>query len=93
MQQTVQILILVGIALVAVMITSQYRKSRDRSDLTARVEQRGGKVVRLRRVKKGSPFQDIGRGWWAWRVQWRDGGGEHTSWALTTREGVKEWRD
>jgi hypothetical protein len=88
-----QILILVGIALVAVMATRWYRTSRDVKELTARVAQKGGQVVRLTRKQKGSPFADTGRGWWAWQVLWRDGEGEHTAWVLTTREGISEWRD
>lgn len=88
-----QILIMLGIVLIAVTVTLSYRNRRDREDLTARVAARGGQVVRLARAKKGHPFQGVNRGWWAWRIDWRDGAGEHRSWALTTREGIKDWRD
>ena len=88
-----QILMLGGIALVAVILTTWFRKTRDVTDLKARVAQRGGTVVRLARTRKGHPFASTGRGWWAWRVVWRGAAGEQTSWALTTREGIAEWRD
>ena len=88
-----QIMIMLAIALTAVLVTFLYRRRRDTEDLTARVTGRGGQVVRLARVLKGHPFSDTGRGWWAWRIDWREGAGERRSWALTTREGIKEWRD
>lgn len=77
----------------AVVIVTGYRKQRDRQLLTTEVSQRGGELARLERVRKGSPFPDTTRGWWAWKVFWRDAAGERISWALTTREGLGEWRD
>lgn len=77
----------------AVMIVSSLRKKRDFKLLTEEITQRGGELVRLKRARKGSPFPDTTRGWWAWQVLWRDASGERTSWALTTREGLGEWRD
>lgn len=77
----------------AVIVVYRYRVSRDRDLLAGEVKKRGGELVRLRRVRKGSPFPDTTRGWWAWQVVWRDGAGERTAWALTTREGLGEWRE
>lgn len=77
----------------AMFVTYRYRVQRDRELLGAEVKQRGGELVRLQRVRKGSPFKDTTRGWWAWRVFWQEPSGERTSWALTTREGLGEWRD
>lgn len=88
-----EILFPVGLATIAVIFVLSYRKKRDRGLLTERVTAKGGTVVALGRTKKGHPFSDTGRGWWAWRVHWRDGSGEHVSWALTTRDGIQEWRD
>jgi len=88
-----QILALLLLALVAVLITRSLRIGRDRAELIARIRERGAEVVRLQRARKGHPFPDTGRGWWAWRVQWRDESGDHVSWALTTPKGIKEWRD
>lgn len=88
-----QILFLMGLVLTIVMVVYLMRRQRDRDELTARVKERGGQVIRLERVRQGSPFPDTTRGWWAWRIQWQDGTGEHTAWALTTREGIQEWRD
>lgn len=85
--------VMVLLVLLVVVIVGGARVRRDRSELAAAVRERGGDPVRIRRAKKGHPFTDTGRGWWAWRVVWRDGRGERVSWALTTREGVKEWRD
>jgi type II secretory pathway pseudopilin PulG len=88
-----QILLVVFLALTAVFMVGQYRKSRDRDALAAHVRAHGGEIARLHRLRKGHPFPDTGRGWWAWRIDWRAGTAERTSWALTTREGIKEWRD
>lgn len=88
-----QFIIMLAIALTAVMVTLLYRNQRDREQLTARVATLGGEVVKLARASKGHPFKETGRGWWAWRVEWRDGTTSRLSWALTTREGIKEWRD
>lgn len=89
-----QILVVLLIVLVAVLVTSAVRNRRDRQELAARVTARGAEVIRIRRAKKGShPFPETGRGWWAWQVEWLDGTGQHLSWVLTTREGIKEWRD
>lgn len=92
-KQHMQFIIMLAIALTAVMVTLLYRNQRDREQLTARVANLGGEVIRLARVQRGHPFKDTGRGWWAWRVEWRQGTASHLSWALTTREGIKEWRD
>jgi type II secretory pathway pseudopilin PulG len=89
-----QILIMLGIVLTAVMVTYSYRRSRDREMLGARVAALGGTAPRVKRAgKREHPFPDTGRGWWAWRIDWRDAAGERRSWALTDREGIKEWRD
>lgn len=88
-----EILALLAIAGVAMLITRSLRIQRDRAELTARVKERGAEVVRLQQARKGHPFPDTGRGWWAWRVQWRDKSGEHVSWALTTPNGIQDWRD
>ncbi len=88
-----QYAILVALVLTAIMVVSAYRRKRDRDDLAAKVSALGGQVVSLKRVKQGHPFPSIGRGWWAWKVLWKDGARERTSWALTTREGIKDWRD
>jgi type II secretory pathway pseudopilin PulG len=88
-----QILIMLAIVAVAVVLVYRSRRNRDRAELAARVRSRGGEVIRLVRVRKGSPFPDTGRGWWAWRVEWRDGAGAHVSWALTTRDGIQSWQD
>lgn len=86
-------LIMFLLVLTAVIVVSSLRKQRDRQLLTDEVQKRGGEVQALKRVRRGSPFPDTTRGWWAWKVEWRDGNGERTSWALTTREGLGEWRD
>lgn len=80
------------VAAVAAIVFS-YRKKRDVEELGARVAAAGGRVLKVTRVRKGSPFSDTTRGWWAWRVEWADHKGEYTAWALTTREGIKEWRE
>lgn len=86
-------LIMFLLVLTAVIVVTYLRKQRDRQLLTDEVQKRGGAVRELKRVRRGSPFPDTTRGWWAWKVDWRDGSGERTSWALTTREGLGEWRD
>lgn len=86
-------LVVILLVITVIMITLRFRNQRDHQLLTDEVKKRGGELVRLQRVKKGSPFSDTTRGWWAWRVTWRDGSGERSSWALTTREGLGEWRD
>jgi type II secretory pathway pseudopilin PulG len=88
-----QVILLIAIVLSVVIGVSLYRSNRDQNELTARVREQGGEVLRLHRARKGHPFSDTGRGWWAWRVEWRSGAAARTSWALTTREGIKEWRD
>jgi len=88
-----QYMIVLAIVITAIVITLRYRTQRDREALTARVRSMGGEVVTLQRMKKGHPFPDTTRGWWAWRVEWRDGAGSHAAWALTTREGIAQWRD
>jgi hypothetical protein len=91
---TIQVLFMLAIVTTLIIIVQTMRRNRDRTTLTDRVREMGGQVALLTRVKKGSPFEDTTRGWWAWRVQWRDAsGGEHAVWALTTRDGIKEWRD
>jgi len=86
-------LVVILLAVTAIAVVTVIRTRRDRELLTDEVRRRGGEVVRLARVRRGSPFPDTGRGWWAWKVQWRDSGGERTSWALTTRDGLEDWRD
>lgn len=86
-------LIMFLLVLTAVVVVSSIRRQRDRQLLAEEVQRRGGEVRTLKRVRRGSPFPDTTRGWWAWKVDWRDGTGECTSWALTTREGLGEWRD
>lgn len=88
-----QIWIMLSIVAAAVFVTLTYRRQQDLIALKARVAGKGGTVVQIVRVFKGHPFAEIGRGWWAWRIDWRDEAGERRSWALTTREGVREWRD
>ncbi|MGE5676324.1 MAG: hypothetical protein ACM3XM_20975 [Mycobacterium leprae] len=88
-----QILLILVIASIVVTTVFLYRRSQDRRLIGEAVISRGGQVTRLARVGKKGPFRDVGRGWWAWRVEWRGANGPHTSWALTTREGLKEWRD
>lgn len=90
-----QILIIMIIVLTAIGIVLYFRINRDREELTARVLEQGGEVRRVVKLRsgKGSPFTDTGRGWWAWRIDWRHQSQDKTSWALTTREGIKEWRD
>jgi type II secretory pathway pseudopilin PulG len=92
--QTVQVVVMLIIVIAAVIVVFTVRRNRDQGELTGRIREMGGQLISLTRVKQGSPFADTTRGWWAWRVQWRDAAGsEHTAWALTTREGIKEWRD
>lgn len=86
-------LVIILLVISAIYIVTRFRTQRDRDLLAGEVRQRGGQLVRLQRVRKGSPFPDTTRGWWAWKVLWRDESGERTSWALTTREGLGEWRD
>ncbi|HEY3367905.1 MAG TPA: hypothetical protein VGK74_22835 [Symbiobacteriaceae bacterium] len=88
-----QVFVPVIVALIAVIVVLNARRKRDRELLIARIAGRGGAVLRVARVKNGHPFSDSGRGWWVWQILWRDGAGEHTSWGLTTRDGIKEWRD
>jgi len=61
--------------------------------LSDAVQKRGGVLHGLVRVRRKHPFADSGRGWWAWRVDWQDTESARQSWALTTREGLKDWRD
>lgn len=82
-----------SLVITAMLVVLSYRTKRDKDQLAAGVKERGGMVVELKRVRKGHPFADAGRGWWAWRVLWKEGTTVHTAWALTTREGIKEWRD
>jgi|GEM_PF-2337992 len=79
--------------LTAILVVKRYRQQRDHQLLTDEVAKRGGQLLRLQRVKKGSPFPDTTRGWWAWQVFWKGEAGDRVSWALTTREGLGEWRD
>lgn len=88
-----QVMLMLAIVVSLVIVVTAYRRNRDRSDISARVREQGGEALRISRSRKGHPFQDTGKGWWAWQVDWRDGARERTSWALTTREGIKEWRD
>lgn len=86
--------IMLAIVATAVMITLRYRTQRDTQLLNEQVQAKGGKVLRLKRVTKGHPFASIGRGWWAWLVEWQGGDGQTLkAYALTTREGVSDWRD
>lgn len=87
------VLVMGGLVLIVILIVVSYRKNRDRDELAAKVEELGGTATSIQRVKRGHPFPSVGRGWWAWRVQWEDRRGQHTSWALTTREGIKDWQD
>jgi len=87
------ILFLASLVITAILVVHSYRTKRDKNALTARIKEQGGTVVELKRMRKGHPFPDTGRGWWAWRVRWQDGAAERTSWALTTREGISDWRD
>ncbi len=86
-------LIYLAIVLTAIVVVTRYRQQRDRQLLADEVKKRGGELLQLTRVKKGSPFPDTSRGWWAWQVSWKSGAGDQISWALTTREGLGEWRD
>lgn len=89
-----QILFMLSLAAIAILMVVSYRKNRDRVSIMDYVtEQKSGRVLSIQRARRGHPFSDTGRGWWAWRVEWADDAGNHESWALTTREGIKEWRD
>lgn len=88
-----QFIVLLSLVLTAILVVMSYRTKRDRTELTTKVDQLGGQVVELKRVRNGHPFPDTGRGWWAWRVRWTLGGVERTSWALTTKVGITDWRD
>lgn len=88
-----QILIVAGIALLAILFVLSYRRKQDGQMVAERVRERGGELISMNRVKRGGPFPDTGRGWWAWQVEWRAPEGPRTAWVLTTREGIKEWRD
>lgn len=79
--------------LAAVWVVSTLRRRRDEQLLAEHVRSLGGRLIRLERVRRGSPFPDTSRGWWAWRVYWQSEAGERASWALTTRDGLGEWRD
>lgn len=88
------LLLLISLILTVIVIVYTSRIKRDKKMLTEEVRQRGGEPVQIRRAKKGQhPFPDTGRGWWAWQISYKGTGGERTSYALTTREGLKEWRD
>jgi hypothetical protein len=88
-----QILTMLALVLLAVLIVATTRRRRDVKLLTEKVTELGGKPKALKRIRKGSPFPDTGRGWWSWRVIWQDQQTERQSWALTTREGMSDWRD
>lgn len=88
-----QIAIFLLIAAIAVMVVAAYRRQTDRHIIGQEVAKRSGELLRISRAKRGSPFPDTGRGWWAWQVEWQDVSGKRTSWVLTDREGLKEWRD
>lgn len=87
------VLILLVLVAVAVLIVMQLRIQRDRELLRQTVTEKGGQVSTMRWARRGHPFAEAGRGWWAWQVKWQGGSAVHTSWALTTKEGLKEWRD
>lgn len=88
-----QVYVMLGVVLAAILIVVAYRKQRDRAEVAGRLAEMGGSLMEMVRLRRGHPFADTGRGWWVWRVRWTDAAGEHTAFVLTTREGLKEWRD
>lgn len=86
-------LFMMSLVVVVVLVVATTRIRRDRTELAAAVRERGGQLVQVRRSRTGHPFTDTGRGWWVWQVRWRHGQTERISYALTTREGIKEWKD
>jgi hypothetical protein len=88
-----QILLIGSLVIAVVLWVRRTRIRRDRTLILEHLAAAGGTARRIAPVRKGSPFPDTGRGWWAWQVEWEAGGTARRSWALTTREGVKEWRD
>lgn len=86
------ILVLLVIVTLPLVLTHGVRRRRDVVRLTKEVHQRGGRVTRLAYAHAGSPFANTGRNSRIWRVFWRDDLGKHSAWALTSRDGIKEWR-
>jgi hypothetical protein len=88
-----QFLLLLSLVVAVILWVRHSRKRRDQGLIATQVSTAGGHLRRAVTVKKGSPFPDTGRGWWAWKVEYQVGGLDRIAWALTTRDGLKEWRD
>jgi hypothetical protein len=88
-----QILLILSLVIAVIIWTRRTRIRRDQGLLAAHVADAGGQFRSAVPVKTGHPFPDTGRGWWAWRIEYTQAGVERVAWALTTRDGLKEWRD
>jgi hypothetical protein len=88
-----QLLLILSLVVVVILWVRITRRRRDQRLIADQVSTAGGQFGRAIPVKMGSPFPDTGRGWWAWRVEYHAGGLDRIAWALTTRDGLKEWRD
>lgn len=88
-----QILLILSLVVAVVIWARRTRIRRDRRLLATKVSELGGELRQAAPAKKGHPFPDTGRGWWAWRIEYVLAGAPKIGWALTTRDGLKEWRD
>lgn len=88
-----QILLILSLVIVVIIWARRTRTRRDRGLISSRVGELGGQLRLAKPTKKEHPFPDTGRGWWAWRIEYSVAGANRLAWALTTRDGLKEWRD
>lgn len=88
-----QILLILSLVVAVIIWTRRTRIRRDKRLLASKVSELGGELRQAAPSKKGHPFPDTGRGWWAWRIEYTEAGLSKLGWALTTRDGLKEWRD
>jgi hypothetical protein len=88
-----QFLLILSLVVVVILWVRQNRTKRDRGLIAEQVATLGGVLKSASPVKKGSPFPDTGRGWWAWKAVYTKDGLERIAWALTDRDRLKEWRD
>lgn len=88
-----QILLILSLVVAVIIWARRTRLRRDRGLLAAKVSELGGEFRNAAPAKKEHPFPDTGRGWWAWRIEYTQAGAARLGWALTTRDGLKEWRD
>lgn len=88
-----QILLILSLVVAVIYWARRTRIRRDKGLIATKVGELGGELRQAIPAKQGHPFPDTGRGWWAWRIEYTEAGSTQIAWALTTRDGLKEWRD